>query len=185
MRFYKPKQTSDMLKTTNYYFAYGMNMPRDRFPHSQWIGAAVLPSHVLEFHTHADVRPHDGAIVRGSLWTIDDRDLHGLDRQEGYPSYYDRKIVDVYRGWRQGGRPVKAITYFMNRGAFGQKNMNHALPYKSYYDTIAQGFMDCGHDPKHLIRALEANERRRLELEARSVPHYLENWALPDDECEW
>ena len=144
-----------MLNTTTYYFAYGMNTPLGRFPRAQLVGPAVLPSHVLEFHTHADVRPHKGAVVRGTLWTIDEHDLAGLDMQEGYPSYYERKIVDVYRGWRQGGRPVKAITYYMNRR--GRKNLNYAAPHSSYYQTIEQGYVDMGHDVKHLEKALAAN----------------------------
>lgn len=179
----------DMLDQTTYYFAFGMNTPRDRFEGHKLVGPAVLPAHRLTFHTHADIAPVNGVIVRGTLWKIDLYDLEGLDMQEGWPSYYEREIVQVYRGHRQQGRPVPAITYKMNPN--GKKHMNHTPPSRYYVDIIRRGYLDVGHDTKHLYRALDVSNRhhkkwlkKQRQQEIKYRQRHVDNWLTVDPEFD-
>lgn len=120
------------------YFAYGMNTNlasmASRCPTARSLGSAILPNHEFRFATHADILDNDEMDCYGVLWEITRNDLRSLDALEGYPFYYDRKVVEV----RHNGRIVRALTYFMNAGN------PDALPAQGYYDMVKEGYLEHG-----------------------------------------
>jgi gamma-glutamylcyclotransferase len=118
-----PRQSA---KPLDVYFAYGSNMDRAqmraRCPKSKYVGWGHLNGYRLAYVGHsqrwgggvATVIPHKGDRVAGFLYFVTPDDLKSLDRYEGVPRVYDRKIVTV----RLGDEPlsVKAVTYYHVQG---------------------------------------------------------------------
>lgn len=123
---------------TNLYFAYGMNTNLDsmrgRCPGAECLGPAILPQHRFRFAVHADVVSDPDQFVDGVLWRINADHLQSLDSLEGYPWYYDRKLVTVLNG--DGFHT--AMTYFMQPG-----NPDQAPPV-SYLDMCLEGYNQNG-----------------------------------------
>ena len=88
-----------MGKSVKLYFAYGMNTNQEemsyRCPGARAFGRAMLPGYRLEFKSFATIVPSPTEQVEGVLWTITDTDESALDMLEGYPEFYDKKIVSV------------------------------------------------------------------------------------------
>jgi gamma-glutamylcyclotransferase (GGCT)/AIG2-like uncharacterized protein YtfP len=137
--------------TTPYYFAYGMNTDPIamvlRTGEPRAIGRGIVRDHAFRFATHADVFPQPGTNTYGVLWELDDRQLAMLDIREGYPRYYDRKIVVV----ESGGRSYAAWMYFMTPGHTEQP------PYESYYDMLTNGYTTFGLPLSQIEDALDAS----------------------------
>lgn len=118
------------------YFAYGMNTNlasmAGRCPTARSLGSAILPAYEFRFANHADILENDEMDTYGVLWDITKADLRSLDMLEGYPYYYDRKVVEV----RHNGRIVRAITYFMNPGN------PDAMPAQGYYNMVKEGYLE-------------------------------------------
>jgi hypothetical protein len=105
-----------------FYFAYGSNMSLNRLcqrvPGARRVGACLLPGHSLRFHkvgrdgsAKCDAF-HTGCSrdrVMGSLFRIDPRLKHRLDRAEGLGCGYEEKPVVVFDST---GRPFAASTYY-------------------------------------------------------------------------
>ncbi len=132
------------------YFAYGSNLNRadmrSRCPDARPEGPARLAGWRLTFHGVANLAPAEGRTVHGALWWLSDDDLASLDRYEGAPTLYRRRIVEL----RTAGGPRRAITYVMERPSY------LGLPSPAYFARIAEGFADW---------ALPLNELRRAYLE--------------------
>jgi len=122
------------------YLAYGMNTNRaamaDRCPNAKWLGGFYLPGYRLVFRGVADIVPDEGSVVPVVLWDITDDCLAALDRLEGYPNLYTRKIISG--GW---------LAYMM------VNKSREAAPGEHYYRMIEQGYRDAGLDDWHLIKA--------------------------------
>lgn len=109
------------------YFAYGSNLDRtqmrERCPHSKYVGWGYLNHHRLEYVGQssrwgggvATVVPHRGERVPGYLYFVTPSDLTSLDRYEGVPRIYRRKVVSVKLGDQPG--TTKAYTYHRVDGA--------------------------------------------------------------------
>ena len=87
-------------RMTEYYFAYGSNMfvdqMKSRAPGSEFLGRGWLHDHSLQFSCVADVEAGEGHKVPGVIWKIEDHDdWRCLDRCEGYPNTYGRKLETV------------------------------------------------------------------------------------------
>lgn len=115
------------------YFAYGSNLNFEgmagRCADAVPAGTATLEGWALTFRGVADIERAAGKLTHGALWGISDRDLERLDRYEGYPSLYRRRLVSV----RVGERVVGALTYVMDDDYRG-------LPSPYYYETIERGY---------------------------------------------
>ncbi len=112
-----------MIEKKVYYFAYGSNMYSNKL--SERIGeknikeekVAVLKNYRLVFNKKcrlgacANIVPMEGEEVWGVLYKIPEEKLSILDRYEGYPKHYSRKIVEVET---VDGERVKAWTYIAN-----------------------------------------------------------------------
>ena len=139
------------------YAAYGSNLNmrqmRYRCPDAEVFETAMLNDHRMVFRGHpygavATVEPDEGSSVPVLLWEISERDEKSLDRYEGYPSFYDKAEME----FELNGKFVSAMVYVMTPG--------HTLGYpsKSYYETIAEGYEDCGFDVAYLEHALIRTE---------------------------
>ena len=48
--------------------------------------------------------------VKGEIYKIDKKTLKELDKLEGYPTFYDRELIDINL---ENGENIKAYTYFL------------------------------------------------------------------------
>ena len=137
------------------YFAYGSNLNFEgmagRCADAVPAGAATLEHWALTFRGVADIERVRGRLTHGALWGISDHDLERLDRYEGYPSLYRRRLVSV----RVGERLVGALTYVMDDDYQG-------LPSPFYYETIEQGYEQWDL-PLAALEEAAARARDRLE----------------------
>ena len=136
------------------YAAYGSNLNVEqmalRCPGAACLHAAVLEGYELVFRggryrAVATIEPKEGSSVPIMLWSIGKQDEEALDRYEGFPSFYRKETM----AFQVDGQNVEAMVYVMTPG--------HRLgvPSMEYYDTIRQGYQDCGLDVAVLDRAVE------------------------------
>jgi gamma-glutamylcyclotransferase (GGCT)/AIG2-like uncharacterized protein YtfP len=149
--------------TLHTYFSYGSNLNRfemrRRCPDARGVAAARLDGWRLAFRGIADIEPEAGRAVHGALWMLTDRDLESLDRYEGAPTHYRRRVVEV----ATADGPRTAIAYAMtDRRYIG-------LPSPLYLERIVVGFRHWGL-PEHSLA--QAVHETRLELERRGEPLY-------------
>lgn len=116
------------------YFGYGMNTDpeqmRMRTGQPLALGRGMVCDHAFRFALHADVFPQTGTNAYGVLWEIDDEALKALDQREGYPYYYDRKMVTV----EANGTTHQAWMYYMTPGHPERQ------PSQGYYDMLVRGY---------------------------------------------
>lgn len=140
------------------YVAYGsnLNLPQmaQRCPTAKVIGTSEVKNYALLFRGHvgnavATIEPKEGVSVPVMLWEITQKDELALDRYEGYPSFYDKEIIDL----ELDGQTVSAMVYVMTPG--------HRLGYPSdyYYKTIADGYKTAGFDTEILEQAVDYTEQ--------------------------
>lgn len=144
-----------------YYVAYGSNINLEqmayRCPNSHVVGVGKIPNYKLVFNFHADVIPFDGGYTPVLIWEIDDSDWRNLDRYEGYPKYYIKKVVKVEN---EKGEMIDAIVYVM---ADDRKGFD--LPSRDYFRTIKNGYIENGMDLDELWRGVQYTYGRVTEEE--------------------
>ncbi len=123
------------MRKVTHYFAYGSNMNRLRaglrIPGALDIGRAELPGWKVVERLYADIVPRAGATAEGVLYRVGDGEIAELDRYEGHPAVYERKVVTAV--WR--GRPVRAWTYFMTEPAVTNRT---GLRYPEWYRLLCR-----------------------------------------------
>lgn len=62
--------------------------------------------------------------INGELYEIDSMDIYHLDRLEGYPNYYDRKVINVKM---DNGVEYKAICYILSNEVQQSRNLDYYL----------------------------------------------------------
>jgi len=145
------------------YFAYGMNTNRSqmatRCPKAQSLGQALLPEHEFRFSVHADIIPNPDFDTEGVLWEITEDCERALDALEGFPNYYEKKIVSVLHE----GQWVEAMTYYMT-GDFPD-----SYPSDGYLAMLYQGYAEHGVDESQIDESLDYILRlNRYAIEAES-----------------
>ena len=127
------------------YFAYGANLSKDsmafRCPAAVPFSKFELHDWALDFNTHATIKPKKGSRVPGALWRITSDCEQSLDMFEGYPSYYDKTILE------QDG--LEFMVYVMNEPDY------RAAPSGGYISLIQQGYLDWNLDESRLFRAVD------------------------------
>ena len=99
------------------YFAYGSNINLGqmeyRCPDASVVGPVVLEGWELLFRRggFATIAPKEGETVQGLLWSITPECERSLDRYEGYPRFYDKKMVTVRDS---EGRSLSVMAYIMD-----------------------------------------------------------------------
>ena len=133
------------------YVAYGSNINLEqmdfRCPHSRIVGKGKVLNHRLVFNFHADIIPADGVDTPVLIWKIDDRDWNNLDRYEGCPRYYVKKIVDVEN---EKGETYRALAYVMADNMRG-----FDLPSLDYFRTIKIGYIENNMDLNELWKGIQ------------------------------
>lgn len=140
------------------YIAYGsnLNLPQmaQRCPTAKVVGTSEIKDYALLFrglggNAVATIEPKEGSKVPVMLWEITPKDELSLDRYEGYPSFYEKEIMDL----ELDGHSVSAMVYVMTPG--------HRLGYPSdfYYKTIADGYKTAGFDTAVLEQAVDDTEQ--------------------------
>lgn len=161
------------------YIAYGSNLNlkqmKYRCPTAKLLGIGVVENYELQFKgmphcSYATIAPCVGKSVPVALWELQPRDEKLLDRYEGYPSHYFKQDLPVKLN---NGSELTAMVYIMNlQQQFG-------LLSASYYDTVSQGYKDCGFDLKVLNEAVTDSAEKFYEnLEQNNL------FDSPDDDGE-
>lgn len=136
------------------YVAYGSNLNfeqmKHRCPTAKLYDTGIIEGYELQFKgeptcAFATIAPKENASVPVAVWEIQPRDEMALDRYEGYPSHYFKQNVPV----QLGGEEVGTMVYIMNlKRQFG-------MPSPHYYQTVLEGYHDCGLDTDVLDQAVK------------------------------
>ena len=124
------------------YFAYGSNINLGqmeyRCPDASVVGPVVLDGYELLFRRggFATIAPKEGEQVQGLLWSITPMCERSLDRYEGYPRFYDKRMVTVRDA---EGRSLSVMAYIMD-----ERFREPMLPTDTYYNGILEGYRQNG-----------------------------------------
>lgn len=141
------------------YVAYGSNLNirqmKHRCPTAKLYGTGEIKNYELQFKGHpgsafATIAPKEDASVPVAVWEIQARDEMSLDRYEGYPSHYFKQNIPV----QLDGEEVNAMVYIMNL------KMGFGLPSPYYYQTVHEGYNDCGLNTDVLDTAVKESSTR-------------------------
>ena len=124
------------------YGAYGanthLNSMGHRCPEAQFIGVGEVYGWDLEFRGVADIVPNDDKILSVGLWRISKKCEQALDVFEGFPVLYIKKRIKTLFE----GKQISVLFYVMNPESFRGQLIQP--PPKNYYNTLYQGYSDCG-----------------------------------------
>lgn len=141
-----------MKRTTKHcsiYAAYGSNLNHEqmavRCPNAYFIGIGEIRDYQLVFRRVADIEYSRGLTVPVGLWRVTDECMDALDRYEGYPSLYERTIIQVETA---AGEVLDAHVYFMQYEGYEP-------PSARYLQSIIDGYDHCGIDLQPLSDALD------------------------------
>jgi gamma-glutamylcyclotransferase (GGCT)/AIG2-like uncharacterized protein YtfP len=127
------------------YFAYGANLNlegmRFRCPDARPVGALMLEDWRLAFSGVATILPDPGYRVPGALWEITQECEDNLDVFEGFPFLYTKLHLT------QADKTF--MVYVMNDDP-------PAVPSRSYFNTILEGYRDWDLPVSELHRARES-----------------------------
>jgi len=158
------------------YVAYGSNLNLEqmkyRCPTAKLYGTGEIKNYELQFKGRQDsafatIAPKEGASVPAAVWEIQPRDELSLDRYDGYPSHYFKRDIPV----QLDGEEVNAMVYIMNL------KMNFGLPSPHYYQTVYEGYNDCGLNTDVLDKAVGENAKHYYS----SVVRLSQQQSLFDD----
>jgi len=151
-----------------YYIAYGSNLNMEqmdfRCPTAVPVGSGSIRGYQLNFRgsktgSYLTIDPCEGGEVPVGIWKIENEDLDSLDQYEGYPRFYDRKVIEVdCTGFKtKRKRKVKAYVYIMTG------NRPIGVPSTRYLNTCFVGCCEFGLDTfpitEAYIRAFENNNK--------------------------
>lgn len=135
------------------YVAYGSNLNvlqmKHRCPTAKLCGIGTVEGYELQFKgrpqgAYATIAPKEGASVPVAVWELRPWDERSLDVYEGFPNHYFKQDIPV----RMDGKEVVGMAYIMNL------QMGYGLPSRSYYQTVLDGYEDCGLDASVLEQAV-------------------------------
>lgn len=118
------------------YIAYGSNMVQSqmafRCPNAKLIGTGYIHKSRLEFYLHATVERTRSEMdkVPVAVWEIDKADERSLDKYEGFPSYYVKRMQKAYM---EDGSQIMGMIYIM-------KLIRVSPPTQTYYDGIVNAY---------------------------------------------
>ena len=150
-----------------FYFAYGMNTNRSsmtwRCPGAVSFGHARLLDHEFRFSHHADVIVSPGESVDGVLWLIDEDHLAELDMLEGYPLYYDRKILPV----EYQDNIIMAECYRMQPDNISGY-ITDEYPSQGYLDMLLEGYLEHNIPDDQIFTALDSVAQKQQKFVAKN-----------------
>lgn len=127
---------------------------RFRCPTARLVGTGQIENYALQFRGRAQcafatIVPRRGASVPVAIWELQAKDEKNLDRYEGFPSHYFKRMVRV----QMDSGACSAMAYIMDL------RMEAGLPSTYYYGTVYEGYLDCQLDPTCLEQALQESAR--------------------------
>lgn len=141
------------------YIAYGSNMDTEqmalRCPSAKLIGISEINGYELLFKgsktgSYATIETKEDGKVPGVVWEITERDEKGLDRYEGFPTFYYKEDISV----SIEGETNVAMVYIMDeKRTFGR-------PTYRYYKVIKEAYQKFGFDLTLLETALDVSIER-------------------------
>ena len=153
-----------------FYLAYGSNLHFQQMQYrccdSVFLGTGFLKEAELIFKGHhrncfcsVDMGKKNKKTPVG-IFLISDRDLQALDKYEGYPTSYSRKIIKpnqvTIKSWLYPEIKLgDSIIYIMNSKTYG-------LPSQRYWNVVCEGYNNCGLDRRFLQTALERSKNLYL-----------------------
>lgn len=146
-----------------YYFAYGMLTDPEIMAGLELVGVAKLPNFRYEMFAYANVIPEPGSAVYGCLWKVNRKVIADLDKIEGYPQLYDRKVVPAY----VDGQKYPAEVYTMTPAS--REQLADTTPRQSYIDKIVRGYNHAGVPLDQVKQALKALYHRGEDLDEAAM----------------
>lgn len=151
------------MENRRYYIAYGSNLNIDqmlrRCPTARVTGTAVLRGWRLLFKgsktgSYLTIEPDSAHSVPVAVWSVTEADERSLDRYEGYPSFYYRKVLPVDITGIRSGKTYRrsAFVYIMH------EERPIGIPSREYVRTCADGYRDFGFGLRPLAEALQFSE---------------------------
>jgi len=140
-----------------FYFAYGSNMNLEqmkrRCPDSKLLGVAILKGYkfVYDGYSHtrkgavANIVESSDEIVNGALYKISDSDEENLDGYEGYPTYYQKKMVKVVD---LQGNEYEAMVYY-------REPKDPGLPSEEYESILVNSAYKLGLPEEYIKKYLK------------------------------
>lgn len=136
-----------------YYIAYGSNLNHAqmayRCPDAEFIGTSIIDGYELVFKGRnygvADIIPCEGGSVPVGIWSISETDERNLDVYEGFPQHYRKQDFTI----DFDGKNISCMAYVMSA------DRSFKMPSEWYFNTILQGYIDCGIDTETLFEAAD------------------------------
>ena len=144
-----------------YYAAYGSNLNTgqmaDRCPDAEIVGTAVIKGYRLKFKgsktgSYLTIEKAPGHEVPVGIWKVSKRDERALDRYEGYPSFYYKKMIRLECS---DGFVHNCMIYIMHENRILER------PSSDYVDTCMDGYYEFGFNPKYINDAIRYSALRR------------------------
>ena len=167
------------------YIAYGSNLNMRqmyiRCPGAKFLGTGVIENYALQFKgsphsAYATIAPQAGSSVPVGVWQIQKRDETRLDVYEGYDPkgycHYDKEQIPVKV---ENGMEIKGMVYIMD------KTKDFGFPSYGYYQTVLQGYGDCGLDTRVLEKALKESVQLAREQTRRAQEAQAQNVQEPNE----
>jgi gamma-glutamylcyclotransferase (GGCT)/AIG2-like uncharacterized protein YtfP len=157
-----------------FYFAYGANTHREhmasRCPAAKPVGKVKLFGHALAFRGVADViRATPDVCVHGALWSITDECERALDRFEGFPNLYIKRVSML----RLRGETVRVMFYVMRKN-----DDEFSPPPRSYENTLREGYAGFG------LSLRQIDEAIAHATASDSPPPFISKWHKLDGDAE-
>ena len=132
-----------------YYAAYGSNLHMKqmlaRCPRAEQVAKTILPDYKLVFRGVADIEPCKGAEVPIGLWSITGHCEAALDRYEGFPHLYEKKML-----------PIPNTKGFRNMMLYTMRDRKTIYPPQDFYlDSLIHGYDDWKISPDYLKEAVK------------------------------
>lgn len=139
-------------------FLYGSKIIHaENDPRFKRIGdRSALRGYRLIFRKYADITKHDGYLVCGAIYEIDQETLKWLDTQEGYPVAYRRIKRIVHQSWLTSSDQTRTHECFV----YKMNSVGARMPDREYISLLIPGLREIGHnDPFAYINAAYALTR--------------------------
>lgn len=155
-------------------FAYGVNTNIEhllyRCPawNQQW-KPATLPDHEMRFNkvyprspvSFCNIKRTPGSQTYGVMLWLDAASFDAIDRYEGYPIHYDRKLVTAICD----DQPLRCWVYW------SRHRNNRRAPHDTYLRNVMRGLIEFAQAPDHYVQEL---------LESLPLPTPMAGHAGPE-----
>lgn len=148
---------------TKLYLAYGSNLNvcqmLARCPNAALFGTAEIKNYELLFKgsktgAYLTIERRKGSCVPVGVWAVTEHDILALDRYEGFPAFYYKKVFKRQM-WGKGGENLgvrECFAYIMH------EDRKIGIPSPMYVNTCREGYNDFGFDTDILMDAIKRSK---------------------------